>query len=55
MLHHDSDPTPVEAIRVNGDKIQLVLSAKENTASLKIEMSYLDHKIDRLSVEIEGK
>lgn len=54
MLHEDADPGSIPKIFSSGEKLQIVLQAREENAMLKITLSLEDHQIDRVGAEIEG-
>lgn len=54
MLHQDTEGQPLGALYSSEEKIMLVMPAKERNAKMKIILSFSDHKIDRISAELEG-
>jgi CubicO group peptidase (beta-lactamase class C family) len=54
MLHEDGDHTSAKTIYTSGGKILIKMRTKQENAHLKITLTMVDHKIDKLSAEIEG-
>ncbi|HSF88584.1 MAG TPA: serine hydrolase domain-containing protein [Saprospiraceae bacterium] len=54
MLHGDINPDAAFRAYASGQKIQLIIRARDENANLKMTLSMNDHKLDRLSAEIEG-
>ena len=54
MLNGDIQPETLESVSRSGEKIQVVMKAKEENARIKIILSMANHKIDTLEAAFEG-
>ncbi len=54
MLHGDIQPDSIESISKGGEKILVVMKAREENARLKITLTMVNHKIDMLEAAMEG-
>ncbi len=54
MLHGDVDPQSLQHIFTSGQSIKIELDATAEKTKLKIILSMVEHKIDRLQAEMEG-
>lgn len=54
MLHGDVNPDSAFRAYSSGQKIQIILRARDENANLKLTLSMSEHKLDRLSAEMEG-
>lgn len=54
MLHSDIGNKPLQSVKTSGSDLQLVFDAEEKGAFLKIQLTMLAHRIDKLSVAIEN-
>ena len=54
MLHGNIQPDTIESVSKSGEKVQVVMKAKEENARLKITLSMVNHKIDMLEAAMEG-
>ena len=53
-LHNDIKPGSLQSVAHSGEKIQVVMLAKNENARLKITLSMVQHKIDKLEAVMEG-
>lgn len=54
MLHGDVNPDSTFRAFSSGQKIQLIIRSRDENANLKMTLSMAEHKLDRLSAEMEG-
>jgi len=54
MLHGDVNPDSAIRTYSSGQKIQIIMRAHDENAILKLTLSMTEHKLDRLSAEMEG-
>ncbi len=55
MLHGDVNPDSRERAFSSTEKVQVILNARDKNANLKLTLTMAEHKLDRLSAEIEGQ
>jgi len=53
-LHSDIQPDSILRISTSGNKVQVVMKAKEENARIKLTLSLVNTKIDKLEAEMEG-
>jgi CubicO group peptidase (beta-lactamase class C family) len=53
-LHGDASPTSKVSYFISGNKIQLNLLTKDEDAKLKINLSFEENKVDKLTAELDG-
>ena len=54
MLHGDVNPDSTIRAFSSGQKVQIIMRARDENANLKLTLSMNEHKLDRLSAEMEG-
>ena len=54
MLHGDVNPDATFRAYSSGEKILIIIPARDENARLKMTLSMSEHKLDRLSAEMEG-
>ena len=54
VLHGDVNPDSAYRAFSSGEKIQLIIRARDENANLKMTLTMSEHKLDRLSAEMEG-